>query len=78
MGLLKDNSIIHLSTVADLTGFTYTQIYAGTGGTITVNGSSVTMAAGSTIDIRVGTITGAAGIYLIGNPINTITGSQVL
>ena len=78
MGLLKDNSIIHLSTVADLTGFTYTQIYAGAGGTITVNGSSVTMAAGSTIDIRVGTITGAAGIYLIGNPINTITGSQVL
>lgn len=78
MGLLKDNSVIHLSTAADLTGFTYTQIYAGAGGTVTLNGTSVVMAAGSTIDVRVKSITGAASIYLIGSPINTITGSQVL
>ena len=61
------NQIIHLSTTADLTLNTYTSIYAGVGGTITVNGTSVTMGAGSTLEILVKTITGAAGIYLIGN-----------
>lgn len=73
MPLLKDNSVIHLSTAADVSAFTYTQVYAGAGGTVTINGTSVTMAAGSTIDVRVKSITGAAGIYVIGNPINTLT-----
>jgi hypothetical protein len=72
MPLLKDNSVIHLSTAADLTGFTYTQVYAGAGATVTINGTSVTMAAGSTIDVRVKTITGAASVYVIGSPINVL------
>jgi len=76
MGLQnKIHSIIVLSTAADLTAHTYTQVYAGAAGTPVINGTSVTMAAGSTIDILVKSITGAAGIYLLGSPINTTTGS---
>lgn len=60
------NQVIHLSTSADTNVYSYNQVYAGTGGTITLNGTSVTMATNGVIDIMVKTITGAAGIYLIG------------
>jgi hypothetical protein len=73
MPLLKDNSIIHLSTNADLSAYTYTQVYAGLAGTITLNGTVVIMSPGSVIDIRVRSIIGAPGIYLIGAPINTLS-----
>jgi len=72
-GLLKDNSVIHLSTAADTDNFSYTQVYAGAAGSVTINGTSVQMAAGSTIDIRVGSITGAANIYVIGTPKSALT-----
>ncbi len=78
MGLLKDNSIIHAAADADLAAFTYTQVYAGVTGTPTINGELVTLIAGTVIDIRVGSITPTAGIYVIGNPIDTITGSVFL
>lgn len=60
------NKVIHLSTNADTAVYTYVQVYCGTAGTVTINGTSVTMAASSTIDIFVNTIVGAAGIYVIG------------
>jgi hypothetical protein len=60
------SDVIHLSTSADLTGYTYTEVYAGALGTITLNGISVTMAATSSIEIIVRSITGDAGIYLLG------------
>lgn len=72
MGLLKDNSVIHESTSADLTNYSYTQVYAGANATVTINDTSVTMAAGSTIDIRVGSITGANDVYVIGNKRTTL------
>jgi len=60
------NKHIHLSTDADLSAFTYTEVYCGVGGSVTINGDAVTMAAGSVIQILVTSITGAAGIYLLG------------
>lgn len=78
MGLLKDNSIIHESTNADLTGFTYTQIYAGAGATPTINGTAVVMAAGSVLDIRVKEISATANVYVIGSPINTLKADIIL
>lgn len=66
MPLLKDNCIIVESTNADLTAHTYTQVYAGAAATPTINGTAVTMAAGSTIDIRVNSISATADVYVIG------------
>ena len=78
MALLKDNSVIHTAANADLTAFTYTQVYCGVAGTPTINDVAVPMVAGTVLDLRVKNITGTAGIFVIGSPINTITGSQVL
>lgn len=72
MGILKDNSIIHAAANANFSAFTYTQVYAGANATVTINGTSVTMAAGSTIDIRVKSISAAANVYVIGDPLNTL------
>ena len=60
------NKVIHLSTSADTSTYMYTQVYAGVQGTIVLNGTSVTIAAQSTIDIQVLSITGTAGIYVLG------------
>ena len=78
MGLLKDNSVIHEANLADTTKYVYTQVYCGTNASPTINGVVVNMVGGSTIDIRVGTISPTAGIYVIGSPIDTVTGSVIL
>ena len=70
------NKVIHLSTSADLTSYTYSQVYCGITGTITLNGISVTMDAGSTIDLIVTEVTGGTGIYLLGR--KTINLPQIL
>jgi hypothetical protein len=72
------HSIIHLSSSADLTGYTYHHVYAGAGATPTINGTAVTMAAGSTIDIKVKSISSTADVYVIGSPINVANGSPNL
>jgi hypothetical protein len=66
------NSIIHAASSADLTGFTYTQVYAGDGASPVINGTTVVMAAGSTIDIVVKTLSGTlTNVFVIGDAINT-------
>jgi len=65
------NSIIHTAAAADLTGFTYTQVYAGAGATPTINGVAVVMAAGSTIDILVKTISATISVFVIGDAAST-------
>lgn len=71
------NSIIHLASSADTSGYTYTQVYAGAAGDPTINGTPTTMVAGSTIDILVNSIipTGTGGtltdIYVIGDAAST-------
>jgi hypothetical protein len=72
MAILNNNSIIHTATNADFAAFIYTQVYAGANATVTINGTSVVMSAGSTINIRVKTISATANVYVIGNPINTL------
>lgn len=65
------NSIIHASANANLTGFTYTQVYAGAAASPTINGVAVTMAAGSTIDIIVKSISSTANVFVIGDKKST-------
>ena len=65
------NSIIHLAASADTTGYTYTSVYAGAGASPVINGTTVLMAAGSTIDVLVRTISPTASVFVIGDKINT-------
>jgi len=65
------SSIIHTAAAADLTGYTYSNVYAGTTATPTINGTVVTMAAGSLIPILVRSITATAGVFVIGDKIST-------
>lgn len=64
-------SIIHEASNANLTAFTYTQVYAGAGVSPTINDVTVNMAAGSTLDILVRSISSTPNVYVIGDKINT-------
>lgn len=72
--------IIHDADEADLTGFTYLAVYCGSNHTVTLNGTDVAMAAGSTIELVVNSISGGGSdkIYLLGMPKNVLVGSSVL
>lgn len=67
-------NIIVDSNNADFSQHVYTSVYAGTNTTVTINGVSVTMGAGSSIDIIVKSITPTSGVYLIGTNKSAITG----
>lgn len=60
------NNVIHATGDADLSGHTYTKVYAGANATPTINGTSVAMAAGHTIDILVQSISSTANVYVLG------------
>ena len=63
MPLLNDiHSIIVPAASANFSAHTYTEVYAGSGATPTINGVSVTMGAGSSIKIKVNSISNTAGI----------------
>jgi hypothetical protein len=65
------NSIIHTAAAANLSGYTYTQVYAGAAASPTINGVAITMAAGSTINIIVKDISATASVYVIGDEKST-------
>lgn len=71
MPLLNDiHSIIVSATSANLSAHSYTEIYAGASSTPIINGVPVTMAAGSSIKIKINTISNGVGCYLLGEKIN--------
>jgi hypothetical protein len=71
-------SIIHAASDADLSSYNYFQVYAGASATPTINGTSVTMGAGSKIDISIKSISSTANVYVIGEPKNVIDGPATL
>lgn len=71
MPLLNDiHSIIVAASSANFSAHTYTEVYAGAAATPTINGVSVTMGAGSSIKIKVTSISATANVYLLGETIN--------
>tara|TARA_R110001592_G_scaffold301560_1_gene572930 strand:+ start:199 stop:468 length:270 start_codon:yes stop_codon:yes gene_type:complete len=71
--------IIHEAGSADFNNFVYFRIYAGSNATPVINGTSVTMAASSTLDVYVKSITGTlTGVYVIGEPKNVADGPTTL
>lgn len=64
---MKDiEQVIHASADADLTGYTYTSVYASAAATPTINGTAVAMIAGGTINVLVKSITSTANVYVLG------------
>ncbi len=71
MPLLNDiHSIIVSANSAVLSAYTFTEIYAGAAATPIINGQQVTMAAGSSIKIKIRDISGATGCFLLGEKNN--------
>lgn len=70
--------IIHEAAAADLTNFAYFRVFAGANATPTINGTVVTMAASSTIDVYIRSISATANVYVIGEPKNAVEGSPTL
>lgn len=71
--------IIHPASGATLSAYTYMQVYAGTGGSAIINGTSVVLAAGSRFDVMVNSISNVSGnIYLLGVPINVMLGTSII
>jgi hypothetical protein len=74
----KAYSIIHEAASADTTAHTYTLVYAGAAATPTINGTAVTMAAGSTLPIKVREISATANVYVLGSKADVYNGSTIL
>ena len=80
MGRISDvNSIIVPAQSANLSEHVYNTIYAGTGGcSVVINGVSVNMAASSSVDIKIKTISGGVGCFLLGEKLNVVLGSPTV
>jgi hypothetical protein len=71
MPLFNDiHSIIVPVSSANFTAHTYTEIYAGTDVAVVINGVLVNLAAASSIKIKIASISGGTGCYLLGENIN--------
>lgn len=70
--------IIHAAADADLNNYRYFKVYAGADATPTINGTAVTMGAGSDIDIYIRSISATANVYVIGEPKNAVDGPATL
>ena len=66
--LNNEYSLIVPSANANFTAHTYTQIFVGATATFVVNGVSVTAAGGSTINLKVRSISATPNVYLLGEP----------
>jgi hypothetical protein len=69
------HSIIVAAANANFTAHTYTQVFAGTDVTVTINGVSVQMAGSSILNIKVKSISSTAGVYLLGEKQDVSQGS---
>lgn len=64
------HSIIVPAANANFTAHTYTHIYVGANATFTVNGVVVTAVGGSTLNLKVRSISATANVYLLGENID--------
>lgn len=69
------HSILVTAANANFSADTYTQIYAGAAASPTINGVVISMAAGSSLNIMVRTISATANVYLLGERQNVNQGS---
>jgi len=80
MAIINDiHSIIVSANTPNLTAHTYTEVYGGSAGcTAVINGVTVNVGSQSTIRIKVRTISGGTGCYLLGENQDVFQGSTGL
>jgi len=80
MAIINDvHSIIVSANTPNLTAHTYTEIYGGSAGcTAVINGVTVNVGSQSTVRIKVRTISGGTGCYLLGENQDVFQGSPGL
>jgi len=73
-------SVVHSASTANVTGFTYYEVYSGAGGgTATINGTPINFGEGSNMNIHVRTISDVTGeIYVLGHQTSVVTGSNTI
>jgi len=76
--LNQEYSLIVPSANANFTAHTYTEIFVGATATFVVNGVSVTAAGGSSIKLKVRTISATPNVYLLGEPSNVYSANPDL
>ena len=67
-------SIIHSASTANTTAFTYSQVYAATNASPTINGVVVPMNAGNTLDVNINSISSTTGVFVLGEKANVAMG----
>jgi len=79
MPILNDmHSIVVSAGSANFTAHTYTEIYASASASPVINGVSISMAAGSSIKIKIRNISNATNCFLLGETIdNSIDGPML-
>jgi hypothetical protein len=64
---MKDlNHVIHESSNADLDKFVYTEVYAGVSASPIINGRTINMVAGTSIEILITSISANSSVYVLG------------
>jgi hypothetical protein len=76
--ITSTHSIIAPATNPNFSAHSYHHIYAGIDATPVVNGVSVTMAAGSSLDVKINSISNGTGCYLLGENLNVLMGGPNL
>ena len=78
MPLLNDiHSILVPASQANFTAHTYTEVYAGADDTIAINGVAFKIGNGSSIKIKVGSVSGGTNCLLLGENINNRTDGPI-
>jgi hypothetical protein len=73
------SAVCHTIADANLTAYTYNEIYGGpTGCTITVNGYDIDMGGSSSIFVAINTVSHGAGCYVLGVKKDVVNGSPYL
>lgn len=79
MPLLNDiHSIIVPATQANFTAHSYTEVYAGADDTIAINGVAMKIGNGSSIRIKVSSVSGGTNCVLLGETINNRVDNPIL
>jgi len=72
------HSIVVPASAANFTAHTYTMVYAGAAATPTINGVAIPMVAGSSLNIKVKTITPTGNVFLFGENNNVYNPGNVI
>lgn len=79
MPLLNDiHSIIISAGSANFSAHSYTEVFASAAASPTINGVSISLAAGQSIKIKVKSIGSTPNVFLLGETIDNFSGSAVL